>query len=224
MRVLVVEDEGRLASAVARGLEDAGFTVTLADDGSVGYQMGRDLELDVIVLDLMLPGLSGLEVCTRLRADGVWTPILVLTAKDQESDETDSLDSGADDYLRKPFSLSVLVARCRALARRGPVQLPAEVRVGDLVLDPRRRSVRRGPVHVPVSRREFALVEYLARNVDKICSKEEILEAVWGAERRRDPNVVEVYVGYLRRKLDEPFGVESLITVRGRGYVLRSGA
>lgn len=224
MRVLVVEDEGRLASALARGLEEAGFGVTLAHDGSDGYHMGRDLELDVIVLDLMLPGLSGLEVCTRLRADGVWTPILVLTAKDRESDETDSLDSGADDYLRKPFSLSVLVARCRALARRGPVQLPAEVRVGDLILDPRRRSVRRGPVRVPVSRREFALAEYLARNVDKICSKEEILEAVWGLDRARDPNVVEVYVGYLRRKLDEPFGVESLITVRGRGYVLRSGA
>jgi DNA-binding response OmpR family regulator len=224
MRVLVVEDEARLASALARGLEEAGFEVSLADDGSAGYRMGRDLELDVIVLDLMLPGLSGLEVCRRLRADGVWTPILVLTAKDQESDETDSLDSGADDYLRKPFSFSVLVSRCRALARRGPVQLPAEVRVGDLVLDPRRRAVRRGQVDVPVSRREFALVEYLAHNVGKVCSKEEILGAVWGVDRKRDPNVVEVYVGYLRRKLDEPFGVESLVTVRGRGYVLRSGA
>jgi DNA-binding response OmpR family regulator len=144
----------------------------------------------------------------------------VLTAKDRESDETDCLDFGADDYLRKPFSFAVLVARCRALARRGPAAMPSELRVGDLVLDPRRRSVRHGEQPLSLTRREFALLEFLVRNPGQVHSKERILEEVWGDFSERDPNVVEVYIGYLRRKVDQPFGTSLVTTVRGQGYVV----
>lgn len=221
MRVLVVEDELRLASAIERGLTDRGFEVTSTHDGHAGYRLAKESTFDTIVLDLMLPGMPGLEVCRRLRAEGFWTPILVLTAKDRESDETDCLNLGADDYLRKPFSFSVLVARCRALARRGPVVMPAELTVGDLVLDPRRRTVRRGERPIPLTHREFALLEYLVRNRGQVRSKEEILHEVWGETAERDPNVVEVYIGYLRRKVDQPFGTSSVSTVRGQGYLLK---
>ncbi len=223
MRVLVVEDETRLAAAIERGLRDRGFDVVLAHDGRTGYRLAKDLTLDAIVLDLMLPEMPGLEVCRRLREEGFWTPILVLTAKDRETDETDCLDLGADDYLRKPFSFAVLVARCRALARRGPVSMPSELRVGDLVLDPRRRNVRHGEQPLALTHREFALLEFLMRDPGQVRSKEQILEEVWGSSSERDPNVVEVYAGYLRRKVDQPFGTNLVTTVRGQGYTVRAG-
>jgi two-component system, OmpR family, response regulator len=220
--VLVIEDEVRLARALAEGLESRGFTVTLRHDGQSGYRQAKEREADVIVLDLMLPGLSGAEVCARLRAEGVRTPILVLTAREGESDETDVLNLGADDYLRKPFSYDVLVARCRALLRRASAGGPEELVVGDLVLDPRRRTLRLGETPIELTRREFALLEYLMRNRDRPRTKQEILDHVWGVGSARDANVVEVYVGYLRRKVDVPFGRTTVRTVRGQGYLLES--
>lgn len=220
MEVLVIEDEVLLAQALAESLESRGFVVTLCHDGQSGYRRAKELDLDVIVLDLMLPGISGGEVCTRLRAEGVWTPILVLTAREAETVETEVLNLGADDYLRKPFSYEVLVARCRALARRASAGAPAEVVVGDLVLDPRRRTLRLGETPIELTRREFALLEYLMRNRDRPRTKQEILDHVWGVGFARDANVVEVYMGYLRRKIDAPFGRSTLRTVRGQGYLL----
>ncbi len=218
--MLVIEDEVRLARALAEGLRSRGFTVTLCHNGHSGYERAKERQTDVIVLDLMLPDMSGAEVCTRLRAEGVWTPILVLTARDGVSDESDVLNMGADDYLRKPFSYAVLVARCRALLRRAASGDPVEIVVDDLVLDPRRRTVRRGETSVELTRREFALLEYLMRNQGRPRTKQEILDHVWGVGYARDANVVEVYVGYLRRKVDVPFGTSSVQTVRGQGYVL----
>ena len=220
VEVLVIEDEVRLARALAEGLRSGGFTVTLCHNGHSGYQRAKERQADVIVLDLMLPDLSGAEVCTRLRAEGVWTPILVLTARDGVTDETDVLNLGADDYLRKPFSYAVLVARCRALLRRAASGDPVEIVVDDLVLDPRRRTLRRGETPIELTRREFALLEYLMRNRGRPRTKQEILDHVWGVGYARDANVVEVYVGYLRRKVDAPFGTSSVQTVRGQGYVL----
>jgi DNA-binding response OmpR family regulator len=219
--ILVIEDEVRLARALGEGLESRGFTVTLCHDGQAGYQRAKERGADVIVLDLMLPVLSGHEVCARLRAEGVWTPILVLTARDAESDETVVLNLGADDYLRKPFSYDVLVARVRALLRRGSAGEPGEIVVGDLVLDPRRRTLRLGETPIALTRREFALLEYLMRNQGRPRTKQEILDHVWGVGYAQDANVVEVYMGYLRRKVDVPFGRSSLQTVRGRGYLLQ---
>jgi two-component system OmpR family response regulator len=221
VRILVVEDEERLARAIARGLEDHGFAVELAHDGVTGLWMGREQAFDAIVLDLMLPGMSGYEVCKRLRAEGVWTPVLMLTAKDGEYDEADGLDLGADDYMRKPFSYVVLIARLNALLRRDAPVRPAKLVVGNLVLDPGRRTVRRGDVPIELTRREFSLLEYLMRSAGQTRSKYEILEHVWGADFDREPNVVEVYVGYLRRKIDQPFGNATIETVRGHGYQVR---
>jgi DNA-binding response OmpR family regulator len=220
--ILVVEDEVRLARALADGLSSRGFGVTVCHDGQSAYQVAKERKVDVIVLDLMLPRLSGAEVCRRLRAEGVWTPILVLTAVDGESDETTALNIGADDYLRKPFSYPVLVARCRALLRRSAAGDPADLVVDDLVLDPRRRTVRRGDTAIDLTRREFAVLELLMRNHDRPLSKQEILDHVWGPGYSRDANVVEVYVGYLRRKVDQPFGRATVQTMRGQGYLLRS--
>jgi len=216
----VVEDEERLGRALTNGLRDQGFDVKLALDGEKGYQLAKQEQVDVIVLDLLLPGMSGVEVCRRLRAEGRWTPILVLTARAGEADETDVLDAGADDYLRKPFSYPVLLARCRALLRRGPAKRPPLLSVGDLVVDVAIRTVRRGDVAIDLTRREFALLEYLMRHRGVVRSKQEILDEVWGAAPRRDLNVVEVYMGYLRRKVDEPFGTACLHTLRGQGYRL----
>jgi two-component system, OmpR family, response regulator len=221
VRVLVVEDEKRLARAIARGLEDHGFAVQVEHDGHSGYWQGREQSFDAIVLDIMLPGLSGYEVCRRLRAAEVWTPILVLTAKEGEYDEADALDLGADDYLRKPFSYVVLVARLNALLRRGAPTRPSVLHAGDLVLDPGTRTVHRGGVPIELTSREFSLLEYLMRCAGQTRSKYEVLEHVWGADFDRGPNVVEVYIGYLRRKIDQPFGVVSIETVRGHGYQLR---
>ncbi|GAA1521450.1 response regulator transcription factor [Sphaerisporangium rubeum] len=219
MRVLVVEDERRMAAALRRGLQAEGFAVDLAHDGEDGLHLAREGDYDVVVLDIMLPGLSGYKVCERLRAEENWVPILMLSAKDGEYDLADGLDLGADDYLTKPFSYVVLVARLRALMRRGARRRPAVLRAGDLELDPAARTVSRGGEPIELTPREFGLLEYLLRRPGEVVSKTEILEHVWDTYDT-DPNVVEVYVGYLRRKIDVPFGRATLRTVRGAGYRL----
>jgi DNA-binding response OmpR family regulator len=221
--ILVVEDEVRLARAIERGLVDHGFDVLLAHDGHAGYRTAREEAVDLIVLDLMLPGRSGMEVLRRLRSERSWTPVLVLTATEGLSAETEALEAGADDYLRKPFSYPVLLARCRALLRRGTPTEPVEISVGDLVLDPRRRTVRRRDVPIHLTRREFALLEYLMRDAGHVHSREAILADVWGLDSRRDANVVEVYIGYLRRKVDQTFGTTTVLTIRGQGYMVDAG-
>ncbi|MCT9933342.1 response regulator transcription factor [Planotetraspora sp. A-T 1434] len=219
MRVLVVEDERRMAAALQRGLQAEGFAVDLAYDGREGLHLARLGEYDAVVLDIMLPGMSGYNVCKQLRAEENWVPILMLSAKDGEYDMADGLDLGADDYLTKPFSYVVLVARLRALLRRGGARRPAVLTAGDLSLDPARRLVARGGAPIELTPREFALLEFLLRRHDEVVSKTEILEHVWDTYDT-DPNVVEVYVGYLRRKIDAPFGRNALQTVRGVGYRL----
>jgi len=220
LRILLVEDERRLAGAVQRGLEDAGFAVEVVHDGRTGYWMAREQVFDAIVLDIMLPEMNGYDVCRRLREDGVWTPILMLTAKDGEYDEAEALDLGADDYLRKPFAQVVLVARLHALLRRGAPQRPVELSCGDLALDPGKRTVARGETAIELTPREFSLLEYLLRNAGQTLSKPRILDHVWSGDPDQDPNIVEVYVGYLRRNVDKPFGAHSIVTVRGHGYRL----
>jgi DNA-binding response OmpR family regulator len=221
VRVLVVEDERRLAAAVKRGLEAEGFAVDLAHDGVSGLHMAREGGYDSVVLDIMLPGLSGYRVCAQLRAEENWVPVLILSAKDGEYDQADGLDLGADDYLTKPFSYVVLAARLRALLRRGAVPRPAVLRAGDLSLDPATRAVRRGEVPIDLTGREFSLLEYLLRRVDQVVAKAELLTHVWDdPEEIADLNVVEVYIGYLRRKIDAPFGRHAVRTVRGAGYLL----
>jgi DNA-binding response OmpR family regulator len=218
--ILVVDDEELFARTLAAGLSDQGFDVSVVHDGHEGYRLGKEPRFDVIVLDIMLPELSGVEVCRRLRAEDVGTPILMLTARGAEADETNALETGADDYLRKPFSFPVLVARCRALLRRGERSGWSELTVGDLVLDPRRRVARRGGAEVRLSRRETALLEYLMRSSGQVVSKEDILKDVWGGCDDRRGNLVEVYIGYLRRKLDQVPGMSTVRTVRGHGYQL----
>lgn len=218
VRVLLVEDEVTLAEAVARGLGAEGFDVEIVHDGLEGLERARQHRYAAIVLDIMLPGRNGYQVCRDLRAEGNWTPILMLTAKDGEWDEAEALDTGADDFLSKPFSFVVLVARLRALLRRGSGPRPSVLEVGDLRLDPATRECHRGEQPVALTAREFALLEHLMRHDDQVVSKAALLEGVWGAEADGDPNLVEVYVGYLRRKIDQPFGRHSLVTVRGAGY------
>lgn len=221
VRVLVVEDEVGLSRALDDGLSDHGYAVSVKHDGFAGYRTAKESAFNLIVLDWMLPGMSGIEVCQRLRSENISTPILVLTAKDGTTDETDALESGADDYLRKPFVFKVLVARCEALLRRGTTEDGwSELIAGDLVLDPRRRTARRGHELVELSRRETALLEYLMRADGQTRSKEEILRDVWGDPQVRDTSLVQVYIGYLRKKLDTPFGTTTLQTVRGKGYRL----
>jgi DNA-binding response OmpR family regulator len=221
VRVLVVEDERRLAAAVKRGLEAEGFVVDVAHDGISGLHMAREGGYDSVVLDIMLPGLSGYRVCAQLRAEENWVPVLILSAKDGEYDQADGLDLGADDYLTKPFSYVVLAARLRALLRRGAVPRPAVLRAGDLSLDPATRAVRRGEVIVDLTAREFSLLEYLLRRAGQVVAKAELLAHVWDdPEEIADLNVVEVYIGYLRRKIDAPFGRHAVRTVRGAGYLL----
>jgi DNA-binding response OmpR family regulator len=224
VRILVVEDERSLAAALQRGLRAEGFAVDTCGDGAEGLALARSGDYDAVVLDLMLPGLSGYRVVQALRAEQNWVPVLMLTAKDGEHDQADALDLGADDYLTKPFSFVVLVARLRALLRRGAPQRPAVLAAGDLSLDPASRRVARGDVEVELTAREFALLEYLLRHQDEVVSKSELLAHVWDAHLDVDLNLVEVYVGYLRRKLDAPFGRTQLQTVRGAGYRLSSTA
>ena len=220
VRVLVVEDEVVLARALARGLTANGFDVEVVHDGNDGLWRAREHPYGAIVLDLLLPGMNGYRICRTLRDEGVWTPILVLTAKDGEYDEAEVLDTGADDFLSKPFSLVVLVARLHALARRGATARPAVLRAGDLVYDPATRSCHRGDVPVPLTARELALLEALLRRQGAVVTKRDLLREVWGDNFDRETNVLEVYVGYLRRKIDEPFGRNSLQTRRGLGYRL----
>ncbi|MFF0067022.1 response regulator transcription factor [Streptomyces sp. NPDC005279] len=222
MRVLVVEDERGLAAAIARGLAEEGFAVDIAHDGVDGLWSATHEPHDVIVLDIMLPGLSGYEVLKRLRAAKVWTPVLMLTAKDGEYDEADALDLGADDYLSKPFSYVVLVAHLRALLRRGAPERPAILSAADLTLDPSRRQCRRSGQEIPLTAREFALLEFLLRRPDEVVSKTDILTHVWDENFDGDTNIVEVYIGYLRRKIDTPFDRQTIETIRGAGYRLRS--
>ena len=220
MRLLLVEDEVRLASALQRGLAAEGFTVDIAHTGPDGLHLAQESAYDALILDIMLPELSGYRIIEQLRAAENWVPILMLTAKDGEYDEADALDLGADDYLTKPFSFVVLLARIRALLRRGVRPRPASLTVDDLVLDPAAHTVRRGEETVELTPREFSLLEFLMRRAGDAVSKADILHHVWDANYEGDANVVEVYVGYLRRKIDAPFGKANLQTVRGAGYRL----
>jgi two-component system OmpR family response regulator len=221
MRVLVVEDDVPMAAAIRRGLRAEGVTADVATRGEDALWMAGATEFDAIVLDLMLPGIDGFEACRRLREDGVWTPILMLTARDAVEDRVRGLDQGADDYLTKPFSLAELLARLRALARRGPVERPAELEVGDLRLNPATRQVWRGGEEIQLSPKEFALLETFMRRPGEVLSAYQLLEHAWDYDYEHRSNVVQVYVRYLREKVDRPFGVESIETVRGAGYRLR---
>jgi two-component system OmpR family response regulator len=224
MKVLLVEDEPQLASTLAAGLRAERCVVVTASDGEDGLWHAVENEFDVVVLDIMLPGLSGYEVLRRMREKGVWTPVMILTAKDGDYDQTDAFDLGADDYLTKPFSFIVLVARLRALVRRCAPQRPAVLTAGSLSLDPSRRVVQRADTPIRLTAREYGLLEYLMRNNDIVVSKTEILQHVWDAHYNGPDNVVEVYVGYVRRKIDIPFGTNTIETIRGVGYRLESGA
>ncbi|WP_171165412.1 response regulator transcription factor [Streptomyces sp. I05A-00742] len=218
MRLLVIEDEERLAASLQRGLAAAGYAVDVAHDGLTGLHLAREHPYRAIVLDIMLPGLNGYRVCARLRAEGVTTPILMLTAKNGEYDEAEALDTGADDFLAKPFSYVVLEARLRALLRRGGGGARTVLGVGDLWLDPADRSCRRGEVPVRLTAKEFAVLECLMRRPGEVVSKPDVAEQVWSAEYDGDLNIVEVYVSALRRKVDLPFGRTTIETVRGGGY------
>jgi DNA-binding response OmpR family regulator len=220
VRLLVVEDEPRLAKALERGLAAEGYVVDVAADGIAGLEAARHGEYDAVVLDIMLPRLSGYRIVQALRDDGNWVPVLMLSAKDGEYDQADGLDAGADDYLTKPFSFVVLLAKLRALLRRGAPERPAVLAVGSLRLDPATRRVSRDTDEITLTAREYALLEYLMRRSDEVVTKTELLDHVWDAGADTDPNVVEVYVGYLRRKIDQPYGLRSLQTVRGAGYRL----
>jgi two-component system OmpR family response regulator len=220
VRILVIEDEVVLADGIRRGLEAEGFAVDLAHDGTDGLWRAREHDYDAIVLDLMLPGVNGYRLCATLREEGDWTPILMLTAKDGALDEAEGLDTGADDYLTKPFAHVVLVARLRALIRRGRPPRPTVLAAGDLSLDPATRRVRRGDEEVALTPRETALLELLLQRVGEVVSKREVLDHVWDDEFEGDPNIVEVYIRHLRNKLDRPFDREAIQTVRGAGYRL----
>ncbi|MDE9367702.1 response regulator transcription factor [Luteipulveratus sp. YIM 133132] len=217
MRLLVIEDETRLALALQRGLVAEGFVVDVRHDGPSGLQEARFGGYDAVVLDIMLPGMSGYDVVRTLRAEQVWVPVLMLSAKDGEYDQADGLDYGADDYLTKPFSFVVLLARLRALLRRGATAREPVLTVGDIELDPALREVRRAGEPVALSPRELTLLEYLLRHRDRVVGKVELLDHVWDSAQDVDPNAVEVYVGYLRRKL----GRDAIRTVRGAGYTVR---
>jgi DNA-binding response OmpR family regulator len=220
MRVLVVEDERPFAETLRRGLIAEGFSVDVAHTGPEGLWAATEQTYDVIVLDIMLPEMSGYEVLKRLRATERWTPVLMLTAKDGEYDEADAFDLGADDYLTKPFSYVVLLARLRALLRRGAPARPTVLTVGDLRLDPAARTVHRGDKEIELTAREFSLLEFLLRRAGEALTKNEILTHVWDAHYEGDENVVEVYIGYLRKKIDNPFGTHTIETLRGVGYRL----
>ena len=220
MRVLVVEDEVLLAKTIQHGLGDDGFVVEVVHNGNDAVWAASEKSFDVIVLDIMLPGLNGYKVVEELRRRGVWTPVLMLTAKDGEYDQADAFDLGADDYLTKPFSFVVLIARLRALIRRGAPTRPTVLAAGDLTLDPGRRRVEREGREITLTPREYGLLEFLMHHRGDIVSKSEILDGVWDVNFDGDPNVVEVYIGYLRKKIDSPFKRRAIETVRGMGYRL----
>ena len=222
MRVLVVEDDERLAAGLHKGFVAEGFAADVAHNGTDGLWMARDHPYDAIVLDIMLPKLNGFKICETLRREKIWTPILMLTAKDGEWDQVEALDSGADDYLTKPFSYAVLLAHVRALMRRGAQERPAVLEAGDLSLDPATKRVFRAGNEVELTARELSLFECLMRRAGEVISKLEILEHVWDFEFDGDPNIVEVYIRHLRNKLDRPFERASIETIRGVGYRLRT--
>jgi two-component system OmpR family response regulator len=221
MRVLIVEDEAKMAGLIRRGLEREGMAVDVVGDGEDALWRAQATEYDAIVLDLMLPGIDGFEVSQRLRAEGVWSPILMLTARDAVRDRVAGLDRGADDYLTKPFSYAELLARLRALFRRGQAERPTELRVGDLRLNPATRRVWRDETEIELSPKEFALLETLMRRPGDVLSRFQLLEHAWDYEYENRSNVVDSYVRFLRRKIDKPFGTDSIETVRGAGYRLR---
>jgi two-component system OmpR family response regulator len=224
MRVLVVEDELKMAALIRRGLREEGLSVDVAERGEDALWMAGSTEYDVIVLDVMLPGIDGFETCRRLRDDGVWSPVLMLTARDAVEDRVAGLDRGADDYLVKPFSFAELLARLRALSRRGPVERPVVLEVGGLRLDPATRQVWRDDHEISLSTKEFALLEAFMRRPGQVLSRYQLLEHAWDYEYENRSNVVDVYVRYLRQKVDRPFGADSIETVRGAGYRLRQEA
>jgi two-component system, OmpR family, response regulator len=221
MRVLVVDDEAKLANLLQRRLRREGIGVDVAGSGEAALARATATAYDAIVLDLMLPGVDGFETCRRLRAEGVWSPTLMLSARNEVDDRVRGLDSGADDYLTKPFALEELLARLRALTRRGAPPRPAVLEVGDLRLDPAGRRAWRGELELALTSREFSLLETLMRHPDEVLSRFDLLEHVWDQSYENRSNVIEVYIGYLRDKLDRPFGRRSLETVRGAGYRLR---
>jgi DNA-binding response OmpR family regulator len=220
MRLLVIEDEPAMANSLRVGLEGEGFAVDVAGDGEEGLWYASEVDYDAIVLDLMLPKVNGFVVCRTLREQGDWTPILMLTAKDGHLDEAEGLDTGADDYLTKPFAFVVLLARLRALLRRPGKERPTELRAGDLVLDPATHEVDRGGDPIELTGREFAILEYLLSRMGEVVSKQEILDHVWDFAFEGGPNIVEVYVRSLRKKIDLPFDRQAIVTVRGAGYRL----
>ncbi len=221
VRVLVVEDEIKMAGLIRRGLKADGMAADVAVKGEDALWMAGSTEYDAIVLDVMLPGMDGFEVCRRLRADGVWAPVLMLTARDAVEDRVRGLDTGADDYLTKPFSFAELSARLRALARRGPIEQATVLRAGDLELDPATKRVARGGVEIALSAKEHQLLETFMRRAGQVLDRYQLLEHAWDYEYENRSNVVDVYVRYLREKIDRPFGVVSIETVRGAGYRLR---
>jgi len=220
VRVLVVDDEVRLAAALRRGLEADGIAVDVAHSGTDGLWFARENDYDVLILDIMMPGMSGYALCRTLRDEGNGTPILMLTAKDGDWDEIEALDTGADDYLTKPFSYPVLLARLRSLVRRGARDRPTVLEAGDLRVDPAARKVSRGDADVALTSREFAVLEYLVRRKGEAVSKSDILGNVWDFDFDGDPNIVEVYIRHLRNKIDRPFGRTAIETLRGAGYRL----
>ena len=222
MRVLIVEDEVKMASLVRRGLREEGLSADVAIKGEDALWMAGSTQYDTIVLDVMLPGIDGFETCRRLREEGVWAPVLMLTARDAVEDRVAGLDTGADDYLTKPFSFVELLARLRALVRRGPVERATVLAVGDLNLDPAARRVWREQTDISLSAKEFALLETFMRHPGQVLDRLQLLEHAWDYEYENRSNVIDVYVRYLREKIDRPFGVDSLETVRGAGYRLRA--
>jgi two-component system OmpR family response regulator len=221
VRILIVEDDVKMAALLRRGLREEGVAGDVAARGEDALWMAEATEYDALVLDVMLPGIDGFETCRRLREAGVWTPVLMLTARDAVEDRVAGLDGGADDYLTKPFSFSELLARLRALVRRGSPERPSVLSVGDLQLDPATRRVSRGDTEIELSPREFSLLEAFMRHPGEVLTRYQLLERAWDFEYENRSNVIDVYVRYLREKVDRPFGVESLETVRGVGYRLR---
>ncbi len=220
MKVLLVEDEPALSATLSMGLRADGFLVVATGDGVEGLHEAVTNSYDVVVLDIMLPGLNGYEVLRQMRGQGIWTPVLMLTAKDGEYDQTDAFELGADDYLTKPFSYRVLVARLRALVRRGAPERPMVLTAGTLSLDPSRRTVTRAGTPIALTPREFGVLEFLMRHKDTVVTKADMLRGVWDVHYEGQDNVVEVYVGYLRRKIDTPFDTNTIETIRGVGYRL----
>jgi two-component system OmpR family response regulator len=224
MKLLLIEDDKKIATAVKRGLEAEGFSVEVAFDGDDGLWRATEGSYDLIVLDIMLPGRNGYRICADLREAGDWTPILMLTAKDGDLDEAEALDTGADDYLTKPFSFPVLVARVRALLRRAAGRNPTPVEVGDVRIDPGARRAWRADDELVLTAREFDILEFLVRRAGQVLSKREILDGVWEHDFDGDPNIVEVYIARLRRKVDDPYAQHSIETVRGAGYRIAAHA